>query len=704
MAVITKLRNSGWVVIVVIVALILFVVSDLLTSSGSTSGPADNSIAVMNGVKVSIDEFNQLNAENEKNYMQNTGQKELNDQIREYIRGVTWGQLVQKYVTEEEYRRAGLNIGEEEWTELLLGKNPHQLVKQYFSDEKGGFNPKTVRDFLNNQYQNSPLAQEFMNNLKRQIESEVLRERYLNYLSKCNYYTKTYLKQDYISSNRTVNGKVVTLSLNTIPDKDIKVTDEDLEAYLREHKEEYKQEESRDLEFVVWDINPTSADTAENLRAALTVADNFRANKPDTNDSRVENKWVAPGTMPAAIENSIIGAPEGEVVGPVYNDGAFYVYVKVAQMADTLTRYNVSQITIAPNASSIPDSAAAKKLAGELLVKARAGEDFAKLAAANSTDYASSSNGGALGWRTSNEISNQYGPAFEKAVAALSSGGITLVRGNSGAWHIIKALSAPNNQVYKFASSKQQITPGSKTIDSVSRISGQFRAGLNEEDEKSFEKQIEKLNLNPRVAKDLKPGDRGVPGAESASEVVRWAFDEETAEGSVSPVFNSGSRQIVARLTTLKKEGYARVKDVRERIEPLVRNEKKGEKLKEKMEAAMKGVKTMEELAIKLQTIAQPVENQNFSNGALPFVGSDQRIIGALFGLKEKVMSKPIVGMTGVTVIYLDKVNNVEAPKTGLESRRMMLDMQNSSQQIEGKLTEAMRKMAGIKDYRYKFF
>jgi hypothetical protein len=72
--------------------------------------------------------------------------------------------------------------------------------------------------------------------------------------------------------------------------------------------------------------------------------------------------------------------------------------------------------------------------------------------------------------------------------------------------------------------------------------------------------------------------------------------------------------------------------------------------------------------------------------------------------LKEKVMSQPIIGANGVSVIMIDKVNNVEAPKTGLESRRIMLDMQNSSQQIEGKITDAMRKLAGIKDYRYKFF
>jgi peptidyl-prolyl cis-trans isomerase D len=704
MAVITKLRNSGWVVIVVIVALILFVVSDLLTSAGGNSGPADNSVAVMNGVKVNIEEFNQLNETNEKNYLQNTGQKELNDQIREYIRGVTWGQLVEKYVTEEEYRRAGFTIGEDEWVELLLGKNPHQLVKQYFTDEKGVFSPKTVRDFLNNQYQSSPLAQEFVNNLKKQIETEVLRERYLNYISKCNYYSKAYLKQDYINSNRTVNGKVVSLNLNSIADKDIKITDEDLEAYLREHKEEYKQEESRDLDYVVWDINPTRADTAENLRAALTVADNFRSNKPDTNDSRVENRWVQPGSLPAAVENMAIAAPIGEVVGPMYADGAFYVYVKVDQKADSMTRYNVAQITLSPNAANIPDSAAAQKLAAEVLGKARAGEDFAKLAANNSTDYATSSNGGNLGWRSSGEIATQYGPAFEKAAASLGAGAITLVRGMNGAWHVIKALSAPNNQVYKFASTKQDITPGSRTIDSVSNISNQFRSALNESDPKSFEKQIEKQNLNPRVAKDLKPGDRGIPGAESASDVIRWAFDAETEEGAISPVFNSGSRQIVVRLTTLKKEGYARVKDIRERIEPLVRNEKKGEKLKEKMEAAMKGVKSMEELAIKLQTIAQPIENQNFSNGSLPFVGADMRIIGAIFGLKEKVMSQPIIGANGVSVIMIDKVNNVEAPKTGLESRRIMLDMQNSSQQIEGKITDAMRKLAGIKDYRYKFF
>ena len=75
MAIISKLRNSGWVVIVVVVALVLFVVSDLLNSAGSGSGPADNTVAVMNGQRVSIDEFNELNDQNERNYLQNTGDK-----------------------------------------------------------------------------------------------------------------------------------------------------------------------------------------------------------------------------------------------------------------------------------------------------------------------------------------------------------------------------------------------------------------------------------------------------------------------------------------------------------------------------------------------------------------------------------------------------------------------------------------------------
>jgi hypothetical protein len=133
----------------------------------------------MNGQRVSIDEFNLLNEQNERNYLQNTGDKELTDQTRDYIRNATWTQLIEKYVTMEEYHRAGFSIGDAEWEDLLLSKEPHALVKQYFADQNGTFNPSNVRNFLANQYQNVPAAQDFFNNLKKQIESEVLRERYL---------------------------------------------------------------------------------------------------------------------------------------------------------------------------------------------------------------------------------------------------------------------------------------------------------------------------------------------------------------------------------------------------------------------------------------------------------------------------------------------------------------------------------------------
>jgi hypothetical protein len=135
----------------VVVALVLFVVSDLLNSAGQGSGPADNTVAIMNGHRVSIDEFNELNDQNERNYLQNTGDKELTDQTRDYIRNATWTQLIEKYVTLEEYHRAGFTIGDAEWEDLLLSKEPHALVKQYFTEQSGTFNPSTVRNFLANQ-------------------------------------------------------------------------------------------------------------------------------------------------------------------------------------------------------------------------------------------------------------------------------------------------------------------------------------------------------------------------------------------------------------------------------------------------------------------------------------------------------------------------------------------------------------------------
>ena len=77
MAVIQKLRNSGWVAVVIITALVLFVVGDWISGKSSVGGGNEDAdvVAIMNSEKVRekdldavVREVYQTEKENDPNY------------------------------------------------------------------------------------------------------------------------------------------------------------------------------------------------------------------------------------------------------------------------------------------------------------------------------------------------------------------------------------------------------------------------------------------------------------------------------------------------------------------------------------------------------------------------------------------------------------------------------------------------------------
>lgn len=98
---------------------------------------------------------------------------------------------------------------------------------------------------------------------------------------------------------------------------------------------------------------------------------------------------------------------------------------------------NIAQILVAVPESATPEQQAAlRQRATRLLARARAGEDFAQLAAQASDAMGASANGGALGLRTV----DRYPELFVQAVARLPVGGISELVQSGAGFHVLKLL------------------------------------------------------------------------------------------------------------------------------------------------------------------------------------------------------------------------------------------------------------------------
>lgn len=91
-----------------------------------------------------------------------------------------------------------------------------------------------------------------------------------------------------------------------------------------------------------------------------------------------------------------------------------------------------------------------------------------------------------------------------------------------------------------------------------------------------------------------------------------------------------------------------------------------------------------------------PVEALRMNMGMVPQIQNENKIIGALFGCTEKKFSKPIVGNGVVAVVWVDKRDKVDVPASALNNGGF--DM--NSPEMFGR---ALKSMAEIQDYRYKF-
>lgn len=713
MAVIQKLRNSGIVVIVIIAALVLFVLGDLLTGSKITGLNQEEQDVVGEAFGDKIRErdidpvFKDLvmqQAEQNPNF-------QLDEATRKQMIEQAWSTLIRQKTYEAQIEKSNVKISDEDFNEMTMGENPMEAIKGDPSFQTNNkFDPAKVSQVFAQAKRDASLRTRLVTYIKN-LKKQELETRYTHYISKAQVKSKVEKEAEYVGANQGVVGKVVALNYSTVADKDVKVTDKDLESYLKEHKEEYKQTyESRDISYVVWDIVPSSEDTAYAKTKAEEVYLNWsKETKPDTAGEEVvafkSIREIGTDSAQRAMYAPLASIANNALLPVMTIDGKYNIVQKLDTKVDTANPYvKVAHILIPfggelPNKTQITDTAAAQALANELLAKINAGASIADLAKDYSADPGSANTKGEYDWAPA----SKYVPEFGKFCATHGKGATGIVKTSFG-FHVMKMSENPEALKVKYRQRAIEVAPGAKTISLVQDASRNFRNAVMSGDLKSFEKNRDKMGLAPLVRKGIKTEDRmlgRINNAEDVKSILFWLFDKDRKNTDISDVFAFSTSHAVLMVTNVRHRGYATIEDVREIIEPLVRNELKADKIREKFEKAIAGgAKTAEEIASKTGGQVVPLEGVKLGSNFIPQLFTEPRILGAAFGVKEKSWSKAIAGNNVVAVLYIESRDKVEIPKTGIDNGP---DFANNPQFLANRLQETVRAAAELQDYRYKF-
>ena len=202
----------------------------------------------------------------------------------------------------------------------------------------------------------------------------------------------------------------------------------------------------------------------------------------------------------------------------------------------------------------------------------------------------------------------------------------------------------------------------------------------------------------------MRQNDRVLSGIQDARDVVKWAYADERKVGDISEPYEAANttKLIVARVVTKSEKGTATVEDMRQKLTDLVRNEKKAEILRKKFEEAKAGANTLQDIASKLGTNVLALPYQQFNTANVTSIGPAPTLLGYLYGTEANKISDPIKDKNGVYVFKIDAIEKANLPENLDQTKQQLLATLQNSADI--KANDALKEVADIKDYRYKFY
>lgn len=705
MATLQTIRDKAGIMIAVVIglALLAFVLGDFF---GQGSGPTIGKkkmfeIAEIDGKSISYQVFEQK-IQNLTEIYKLTGQTNIDDAMTESIREQTWQQIIREYVLEKELENLGVMISSDEMFDLVQGAEPHPFIQQLFTDpQTGQLNRAGLMQFLKT-LDSDPAQRAYWLFLENEILQDREFTKYNNLIRQGLFITNFEAEEEQLATNKKVNFSYIVKRLTSVPDSLVTYTDKDLEEFYRKNRNDFKQIASRNIEYIAFDVVPSSSDIKgaedwiNNIISDFREADDVQQFVNLSSDVPFDNRNIKLDEVPEIIRDFVDSASAGDVYGP-YFENQTYKLSKLAEINNLPDSVHARHILITPS-QELPYEQARQR-ADSIKNLIETGTDFALLALLNSGDQGSAQVGGDLGWFSEGLMVQPFNDACFEG----KPGDITLVESQFG-FHIIEILE--HGQLvtkYKIGTIERTIEPSSSTYQTIYSQASRFAGSSDTYDR--FNQAIIEQGFEKRIASDITVDDKTIPGLESPRGLIRSVF--ETDEGEIvldyneQAIFELGDKYIIAYVTKVREEGFSPLDEVRPEVEMNVLKEKKAKKIAQEFADVLIGAESLDDLATKMSLTVAEANDITFNSYSIPGAGIEPALIASAVNSPQDILSDPIIGTNGVYVIV---VNEIMEPETS--------DIKNIHSRLASSFSvranyeayEALKKSANIVDSRSKFY
>ena len=715
MAILGQIRKrNGLLIGFVAVALLLFLLGGIDWSRIGKKDP--NVLGKVNKEAISRQEYysqlSLLSSQYQGQYPENL------------LEGQVWNSLIEQKLIEQKFNASGLILTDKMiWN---MAKSSPLFNNPQFKDKSGNINTKLIQDEFQKMEESqnaSPQYREYfqtMMTLKKNFGYQAMGKQYLGTYGSGMLTNNKEIELLAQNQSNIADIEYVKIDYNAYQKSNpVKVTDEDLKAYIEKHKSLFKIDENRTLDFVYFSAKPTPSDennTLHSLNALLSQSiiegDTIQAFGSVKNDSlyiselntaQIADKpfisqYRSEKQLPQNLQTWVKNASIGQISN-AYKDNGYYVLSKLIakKNTDSVTAKNIlisytGAQQIQPKTARNKDQA--KKQADELAAKLNANpSDFAKLASQYSDDPTASSNNGEMKLTTAQDFPAPY-KKLQRFLETSPTNKAEVIETPQGYLVLMISQRKPDEIVYKLADLAKEIKPSEETIETARKQSTNFIQSIQGKSSREFIDFAKKSNYKPQQQRGIVRFGSMLNGlhTDKDSDIIAWAFDSKRKLGDTE-VFTTGDQSyIVARVSSLFSKGLADPSLVRDEIETEVRNEKLGKIIAEKVNS---GNKSLDNLATEFKTTKSNAsisfDNPSVNGEFEPKVG------GAAFGLKQGVTSKAIEGKSGVYVIV---TKSITKGQVGDKKQLKSSLMSQYAQQMPSLLLRSLVQESDITDYR----
>lgn len=712
MAVIGSIRKRGTLLLIVIgVSMLAFILSSKFVNLFST-GSVDTTVAVINGNKVNLNEFQNRMEEKEAFITSMNPNANLDETQRQQIAEEVWNDILRDKVYYRQYDLVGVKLTTEEEADMLTGETIHPAILQQFRNPQTGmFDPNSVVNY-NNQFQEEPagmdeeqLAQWRAQRsqwyyFKNYIREDRLSTKYNNLVTKGLYVTTKEAKSTFVATNSRANIRFVMKPYAMIPDSAITLSDEEVKNYYNEFKYKFRQKKSRSMKYALFMAIPTSQDSADIYNNMVKLSDEWKTSTDDTlfvyenAQDPSEPTYYKEGALGLMMDSLLFNTADGTVAGPFVQNGYYLLGKKLSErmMSDSV---KARHILIQPKTQE--EVEAKRNLRDSLFTVLQNGGNFAEIAALYSND-GSAKDTGNLGWFTEGMMV----PQFNDTCFASEKGQLKKVDTQFG-FHIIyiQDKTKPKKQA-RIGIVNKLIEPSDATMkEAYSKASEMLavdQTAKGFDSEKYFVDYCNSKNVMVRDEPFLTESSKNLMGMDGTKDIIKWGLSAK--KGEISDVFEVGYTYVVAVVTAVRIDGIPKLEDIRGEVEVRARQHKKAEQFKQEFTGAMSSGNIDGVAAgMKLQVI--PGNDVTFASYFVPGAGIEPALLGVVFGSNIGKLSKPVEGNNGVFVAVVDGFT--PAPEMPDYSLYRMQMLQGLVGRAANEVGTALKEKARLQDYRYKF-